>query len=222
MSFTSWLGLLCFVGQVLIFLLSLILSLKYNKASFKLLLVILTCALFSESVGYFKELRHLLFSTSSSRIFSKIEMILEVMSYQFLLGILYKQKLAKKIAFICALTTGFIFALMHYTIEPLTRDFPLISFSLGAIFTILGILYYFYEKIKLQEIEQFSKNFWNCVLAGLLIFLSIEIPFMCVFNYATQHPSFVHHFEIMVNIKLSSSLIYYSSFIFGFIWMKKN
>ncbi len=222
MSLSSWLGLACYIGQIAIFLISSILCFKYRNAAYILLFTLLSIELFSESVGFFKGLRHLLFSKESSGLLSKIELIIEVFVYQLLFAVLLKNKLAKRIAIYSSTFTLALFIFLNYTIEPINCDFPLISFSFGAIMTVLGLLYYFYEKIKHYEIESFTSSFWNWIFAGLLVFISIEIPFMCIFNYATLHPEFVKHFEVMVNIKQVASLIFYSSFIFGFIWMKEN
>lgn len=222
MNLSDWLSTACYFGQVVAFFIGLILVFRNKEIEFKIWFFLMTIELISETFGHFSFLRKIPFYKTHYFLILNPALIIEMMCYQLLFSVLLKNNVVKKIAFTSMLLNATLFIILSFKVEPIQTSFPIISFCYGAVMSIVFALYYFYEKIQSQEILKFSNTFWNWVFAFLIIFLAVEIPFICIFNYVLSHPDFTKHFSIFVNIKQSVGLLLYLSYLIGFLWMKKK
>ncbi len=211
-----------YFSELIAFFISLQLLIRYKRSEFAVLFILMLIVIVNESLGVVNTYTQITFLLKNYFKIANICLIIELISYQILISLLVREALAKKMIFFSAITNAFAFIILSNTIEPVQAKIPLISYSISVLCIISAILYYFYEKIKRNEIQDFTSVFWNWALAFLMFFIAVEIPFMTSLNYALEHHGFFTEFEYLINIKLSASIIYYCSFIAGLIWMKKT
>ncbi len=90
--------------------------------------------------------------------------------------------------------------------------------TIGSIFLIVSILFYFLELLQSEKIVIFHKTLLFWISVGLLLFYTGTIPFSLKVNGYALIPG-IHKLFLIVYIL---AIIMYSIFTFGFIWSKKE
>ena len=90
--------------------------------------------------------------------------------------------------------------------------------TIGSIFLIVTILFYFIELLKSEKVLVFHRLLLFWISVGLLLYYAGTIPFALKINGYALIPG-IHKLFLIVYIL---AIIMYLTFTFGFIWSKKE
>lgn len=215
-------GYIIVLTEALALLIATFRFIKQRNQSNALLLCLLCMVVLNESASLFHWYSKVTFFRSNAMLLFNSTLLMEVLFYLLIIqSVINDVRRKRKLVYVLLFYLSSLLALFLFLEQPQTR-FTIISFCLGSVLTLVYIMVYFYEQIVSGMIASGLKNFWNWIFAFLLFFLAVEIPFMCVFNYALDHADFFVKHTWVTNFKIGASCVYYLSYIFGFIWENKK
>jgi hypothetical protein len=93
-----------------------------------------------------------------------------------------------------------------------------IPFIIGALFTIISILFYFLEILNTDKVLKVSENLLFWISIGLLLYFVGKIPLRIVKNYWKE----ISNYQSYYIVEYILSIIMNICFIIGFIWSRKD
>lgn len=108
----------------------------------------------------------------------------------------------------------------YFYIQNIHAELASYTFTIGCLLITIGSVYFFYELLKSNEIENYATypQFW--IILGLFIFYTCNIPYMSVFNYLSKnYPTICNAYFKIIEIL---SYIMYSFFIIGIVCSSKK
>src|SRR5690606_11215057 len=114
--------------------------------------------------------------------------------------------------------------LLSFFIEILTNQkelfFPSTSYTIGDIFMLLFILYYFWRLSSSKKILGFYKERMFWVSTGMLFFWLGSLPYFGLFNLlSTRYPHLLLNYSWVM---ISLNYLMYGLFTVSFLWGKEN
>jgi hypothetical protein len=128
-----------------------------------------------------------------------------------------------KIKQIIAVCTGvFIlsFILNYFFVQNIHTELVSYTFTIGCLFITLSAMYFFYELLHSDKIENYATyiRFW--IILGVFIFYTCNIPYMSVYNYlSVNYQTILNAYFKIIEIL---AYIMYVFFIIGIIWSSKR
>ena len=154
---------------------------------------------------------------ANDHLLVKAEMLIEVGLYLLLYIALLRNR-ARRFFLAFYLILYLIFSFIVLTLlQPIYElKYPIYSFVFGSFGALVGILLFFYEKLKSDDAENIFTNFWFWISTGLFIFLATEIPILSITNYLFgKEDAIIYRAQVALDIKQIISLFYYFTFIIG-------
>ena len=156
----------------------------------------------------------------------KVEMLFEVALYLVLyISLLQRKAFRLFLSFYLILFLIFSFIVLSIMQPIYTLKYPIYSFVFGSFGVLIGILLFFYEKLKADNAGSIFTNFWFWISAGLFVFLATEVPVLSITNYLLgKDAEVIRRAEVVFDVKRIISLCYYFTFQIGFLcsrnWIK--
>jgi hypothetical protein len=105
-------------------------------------------------------------------------------------------------------------------LQPLLGAIQTFTYILGALLVLSCVLLYFHEVIMISpSTVPLHRRYYLLISGGLFIFLAAEIPVMMILNYMIDHDISVAEWPI-INVKMITSSLYYSTYAFGLSWAR--
>ncbi|MEO6903395.1 MAG: hypothetical protein ABI315_09585 [Bacteroidia bacterium] len=108
----------------------------------------------------------------------------------------------------------------YFFIQNIDAELASYTFTIGCLLITIGGVYFFYELLHSDEIENYATypQFW--IILGLFIFYTCNIPYMSVYNYLSKNYLTIcnAYFKIIEIL----SYIMYSFFIIGIVCNRKK
>jgi hypothetical protein len=131
--------------------------------------------------------------------------------------------LSVKIKRIIAVCTG-IFILLsiinYFFVQNIHTELVSYTFTIGCLFITLSSMYFFYELLHSDKIENYATyvRFW--IILGVFIFYTCNIPYMSIYNYlSVNYNTILNAYYKIIEIL---AYIMYVFFIIGIIWSSKK
>ncbi len=145
-------------------------------------------------------------------------LLIEFVGYAYFFHTIAKSDWAKKV------TIWFVFLFPVFWFVTVFLIFGLLKwnsyvFITGSLLIIFLCFFYYYDLIKDSEIKELSKTpeFW--IVTGLLIFYSVNLPFLGMYNYLiTYHSNLAENLSIVLQIL---NIIMYSLFAYAYLCQSK-
>jgi len=99
------------------------------------------------------------------------------------------------------------------------NHFNILSYCIGSIIVIIGILLKFYEMLKSPAEFNFLKKPFFYMLFAFLLFNVSTLPYFTMINWLAYFKPGKSLFQILSNAMSIMNYILYSTYVIGFIWM---
>jgi hypothetical protein len=126
----------------------------------------------------------------------------------------------KRIIAFC--TGGFILGsiLNYFFVQNIHTELVSYTFTIGCLFITLSSMYFFYELLHSDKIENYATNIRFWIILGVFIFYTCNIPYMSVYNYlSVNYKTILNAYYKIIEIL---AYIMYVFFIIGIIWSSKK
>lgn len=153
-------------------------------------------------------------------IFYNIFTGIQTLYYLFLIkDSIFSEKIRRIIA-VCIFLFILLSIFNHFFVQNSNTELGSYTFSTGCLLITLSAMYFFYELLHSDKIENYATypRFW--IILGIFIFYTCNIPYMSVYNYLSSN------YKTILNayFKIIEILAYlmYVFFIIGIIWSSKG
>lgn len=105
-------------------------------------------------------------------------------------------------------------------VQPLLDSMQTYSYIFGASGILVTIFLYFYQDlIVVNRSEPLHTRYFLWVSSGLFIFLAVDIPIMGIVNYMIENQVSMREMPVF-KVKSAVTILYYSCYPIGLIWMR--
>jgi len=196
---------------------------KYKHTALKYFLYLLWYITLTEFIGwYVRETGNLAYIDENGLIYNKwLYNILGFITFNTMYFIYFKNletKVFRKWVKMFLILFSTAYFLNWVFVQNFIKESAELPRVIGSIFLIISIIFYFIELLRSEKILIFHKTLLFWVSVGMLLFYSGTIPFMLKRNGFMLIPG-IHKLYLIMYVLFYTM---YSTFIFGFIWSKKE
>lgn len=153
-------------------------------------------------------------------VFYNIFTITQTAYYLFLIQNSVLSVKIKRMIAVCNGVFILLSVLNYFFVQNIHTELVSYTFVIGCLFITLSSMYFFYELLHSDKIENYATyvRFW--IILGVFIFYTCNIPCMSVYNYlsVTYKPILKAYFKLIEIL----AYIMYVFFIIGIIWSSKR
>lgn len=153
-------------------------------------------------------------------VFYNIFTSIQIAYYLFLIQRSIFSRKIKKIIAACTVIFILISIINYFFVQNIRTELVSYTFTIGCLFITLSAIYFFYELLHSNQIENYATylRFW--IILGLFIFYTCNIPYMSVYNYlSVNYNTILNAYYKIIEIL---AYIMYMFFIIGIIWSSKR
>jgi len=186
---------------------------KYKATNLKYIVLLLWYIAINEYVGKY----YTLYTGCYNQGFYNVKQIVEITFY-IKLYINTLKNVKSKNLLVCLLICYYLSIISSCFRASFIAEYFVNNYLLGASFIVIGIIMYFSEILKSDDIILINKKLLFWISVGLLIYYVPTIPFKVVTVYYQNSPTLPYIF----NISYALVFLLNSLFISGFIWSSKQ
>jgi hypothetical protein len=153
-------------------------------------------------------------------VFYNIFTSIQTAYYLFLIHSSVQSVKIKQIIAVCAGVFILSSVLNYFFVQNIHTELVSYTFTIGCLFITLSAMYFFYELLHSDKIENYATyvRFW--IILGVFVFYTCNIPYMSVYNYlSVNYQTILNAYFKIIEIL---AYIMYVFFIIGIIWSSKR
>lgn len=153
-------------------------------------------------------------------VFYNIFTSIQTAYYLFLIQSSILSVKIKRIIGVCTGVFILSYIINYFFVQNIHTELVSYTFTIGCLFITLSSMYFFYELLHSDKIENYATyvRFW--IILGVFIFYTCNIPYMSIYNYlSVNYNTILNAYYKIIEIL---AYIMYVFFIIGIIWSSKR